>query len=89
MSVPPQPQLCDRLDTHSGQENGMAVYLVDTARNKIGELMGRDGSRYLLRPVGGGREWACDPGDARAATLAEKLSAGVRAANQRSGERLR
>ncbi|MFE5833597.1 hypothetical protein ACFQ67_20450 [Streptomyces sp. NPDC056488] len=34
--------------------------------------------------MGGGREWQADPADLRPATPAERLSAGVRAANDRT-----
>lgn len=60
------------------------TYLVDTRSSKIGQVMGRDGSHLLLRPVGGGREWTCPPGATRDPTAAEKLHAGVKAANARS-----
>ncbi|MFG3271175.1 DUF7848 domain-containing protein [Streptomyces luteogriseus] len=42
----------------------------------------------MLRPVGGGREWQADPARIRKATLDERLSAGVRALNDRSREGL-
>jgi hypothetical protein len=37
-----------------------------------------------VRPVGGGREWQADPAALRLATDQERLSAGVRAANDRA-----
>ncbi|WP_031507999.1 hypothetical protein [Streptomyces megasporus] len=67
----------------------MATYLMDTRRNQIGELMGKSGGRYFLRPPGGGREWECLPENTRLPTPEEQLSAGVRAANRHSGERYR
>ena len=65
----------------------MATYLMDTTRNQIGELMGKSGGRYLLRPPGGGREWECLPENTRLPTPEEQLRAGVRAANRHSQER--
>ncbi|MEU8620206.1 hypothetical protein [Streptomyces sp. NPDC048623] len=38
----------------------------------------------MLRPIGGGREWQADPAYIRLATLDERLSAGVRAVNERA-----
>lgn len=38
----------------------------------------------MLRPVGGGREWQADPEHLRPATPEERLSAGVKAANDRA-----
>ncbi|CAL9557434.1 hypothetical protein ACLIYM_28240 [Streptomyces fenghuangensis] len=67
----------------------MATYLVDTTRDRIGELMGRSGGRYFLRPPGGGREWECLPENTRLPTPEEQLSAGVRAANRHSEQRCR
>jgi hypothetical protein len=42
--------------------------MVDNARSIIGEFRGTVGSRYSLRPIGGGREWDVDPKWARPAT---------------------
>ncbi|MFI8529046.1 hypothetical protein ACIGMX_02165 [Streptomyces aquilus] len=55
----------------------------DEATRKVGRVMGREGSRYQLRPPGGGREWDAY-GPLRPATAAEKLSAGVALTNARS-----
>ncbi|MFD0367914.1 hypothetical protein [Streptomyces sp. NPDC127114] len=38
----------------------------------------------MLRPLGGGREWQADPAHLRPATQDERLSAGVRAVNERA-----
>lgn len=56
----------------------------DTRLKKFGKVMGFVGPYVQLRPVGGGREWDADPGELRAATPAEGLSAGVAVANARS-----
>ncbi len=42
------------------------------------------GPYAMLRPVGGGREWEANPALIRPATPAERLSAGVKAANLRA-----
>ncbi|MEV6500703.1 hypothetical protein [Streptomyces prunicolor] len=62
-------------------EPGTLLY--DPATNTVGEYQDKAGPYALLRPVGGGREWQADPGSLRPATDAERLSAGVRAANYR------
>ncbi|MFB8773740.1 DUF7848 domain-containing protein [Streptomyces broussonetiae] len=63
-------------------KRGTLVY--DPQTRKVGEYQARLGPYALLRPVGGGREWEADPARIRAATPEERLSAGVRAANERS-----
>ncbi|MBC7271459.1 MAG: hypothetical protein H5T76_22585 [Streptomyces sp.] len=63
-------------------KRGTLVY--DPQTRKVGEFQARLGPYALLRPVGGGREWEADPARIRAATPEERLSAGVRAANERS-----
>lgn len=47
-------------------------------------VMGHVGPYVQLRPLGGGREWDCDPGVVRRATPAERLSAATAYANARS-----
>ncbi|MGW0496767.1 DUF7848 domain-containing protein [Streptomyces sp. NPDC003007] len=65
-------------------EPGTLVY--DPQTHKVGEYQDRTGPYVVLRPVGGGREWQADPARIRPATLDERLSAGVRAVNDRSRE---
>ncbi|MFJ8593243.1 hypothetical protein [Streptomyces sp. NPDC093598] len=65
-------------------EPGTLVY--DPRTRKVGEYQDRTGPYVMLRPVGGGREWQADPARIREATPEERLSAGVRAANDRSRE---
>ncbi|MFJ4283001.1 hypothetical protein [Streptomyces massasporeus] len=67
-------------------EPGTLVY--DPHTRKVGEYQDRTGPYVMLRPVGGGREWQADPASIREATLDERLSAGVRALNDRSREGL-
>ncbi|MGW6543737.1 DUF7848 domain-containing protein [Streptomyces massasporeus] len=67
-------------------EPGTLVY--DPQTNRVGEYRDRTGPYVMLRPVGGGREWQADPARIREATLDERLSAGVRALNDRSRDGL-
>ncbi|MFH8415136.1 DUF7848 domain-containing protein [Streptomyces collinus] len=67
-------------------EPGTLVY--DPQTCKVGEYQDRTGPYVMLRPVGGGREWQADPARIREATPEERLSAGVRALNDRSREGL-
>ncbi|MEW1904211.1 hypothetical protein [Streptomyces sp. NPDC086147] len=69
------------MESH-GPERGALVY--DQVARVVGEFRGKAGPYAMLRPVGGGREWQADPADLRPATPAERLSAGVRAANDRA-----
>ncbi len=62
-------------------ETGDLVY--DEAARRVGRVMDRFGTRWLLRPPGGGLEWDTR-GPVRPATAAERLSAGVALANARS-----
>lgn len=67
-------------------ERGALVY--DPVRRKVGEYQDRAGPYAMLRPVGGGREWEAGPEQIRPATQAERLSAGVSAANARTARGL-
>ncbi|MFJ8003099.1 hypothetical protein [Streptomyces fagopyri] len=59
-------------------------YAVDGDTGRVGMVMGHVGPYVQLRPLGGGREWDCDPGAVRRATPAERLSAATAYANARS-----
>jgi len=59
-------------------------YAVDTCTGKVGMVMGYEGPYVQLRPLGGGKEWDCEPGTVRRATAAERLSAATAYANARS-----
>jgi hypothetical protein len=63
-------------------ERGALVY--DRESGKVGEFQGMGGPYFMLRPVGGGREWQADPRLTREPTRDERLSAGIKAANSRS-----
>lgn len=61
-------------------EPGTVLY--DRERESIGIYQSASGPYVLLRPVGGGCEWEAARGNVRLATPGERLSAGVRAANE-------
>ncbi|MEV0639599.1 hypothetical protein AB0I77_32630 [Streptomyces sp. NPDC050619] len=67
-------------------EPGTIVY--DPQTRKVGEYRDKAGPYAMLRPIGGGREWQADPAVIRAATQQERLSAGVKALNDRFREGL-
>lgn len=67
-------------------ERGELVY--DPVTRRVGEYQDKAGPYAMLRPVGGGREWEADPDRIRPATDSERLSAGVKAANERTGRGL-
>ncbi len=58
--------------------------VLDTVRNRVGEVMATVGGRLLLRPPGGGREWEAAPSHVRPATSGEALRSKVAEANERS-----
>ncbi|GAA2934333.1 hypothetical protein GCM10020221_32560 [Streptomyces thioluteus] len=60
-------------------------YVVDIARDKVGQVMSCDRSRLRLRPVRGGLAWGSELSNIRQATTDEVLSAKVKAANAESG----
>ncbi|WP_425444517.1 hypothetical protein [Streptomyces alboverticillatus] len=47
------------------------AFVVDTRRDKVGQVMGHEGPRLQLRPPRGGREWEAAPEDVRPVTRAE------------------
>ncbi|GAA2725934.1 MULTISPECIES: hypothetical protein [Streptomyces] len=58
--------------------------VLDTARNRIGEVMRAAGERVLLRAPGTGREWEALSPALCPATLADELRSKVAEANARS-----
>ncbi|MFJ4687532.1 hypothetical protein ACIQNG_19430 [Streptomyces sp. NPDC091377] len=70
----------------SAPERGELMY--DPATRKVGEYQDKAGPYAMLRPVGGGCEWEADPAQIRPASPAERLSAGVKAANVRAEQGL-
>ncbi|MDX3750755.1 hypothetical protein [Streptomyces sp. AK08-02] len=64
-------------------EPGTLVH--DPETDRVGAYQAVVGPYAMLRPVGGGREWQAAPASLRVATPEQRLSAGVRAANERAG----
>ncbi|GAA3395837.1 MULTISPECIES: hypothetical protein [Streptomyces] len=62
----------------------IGAYVVDIRTGKVGTVMGHEGPYLQVRPIGGGREWDCEPDGVRVATAAERLSAATAHANARS-----
>lgn len=62
----------------------IGAYAFDTKTGRVGVVMGHEGPYVQLRPIGGGREWDCEPGSVRTATQAERLRAATAYANARS-----
>lgn len=56
----------------------------DTARDRVGRVMGHEGPYIQLRPLAGGREWDAAPDHIRVLTSHELLSALLAVANARS-----
>ncbi|MCX4550096.1 hypothetical protein OG204_16150 [Streptomyces sp. NBC_01387] len=59
-------------------------YVMDTRREKVGEVIGRDGAFVRLRPPAGGPEWICPAAFLRVTTAREQLVARNALANARS-----
>ncbi|MEV5358207.1 hypothetical protein [Streptomyces sp. NPDC052693] len=66
---------------------GIGELAKDTARGRIGVVMGELGGRVHLRPIGGGKEWEAVPETVKAPSTREELSArlAVRNSNSRYG----
>ncbi|MEU8971813.1 hypothetical protein AB0D11_21510 [Streptomyces monashensis] len=60
------------------------AYGVDLRNGRIGEVMGRVGGYVQLRPIGGGREWDCPPGEMGEAAPDAVLRERVRRLNRES-----
>nr|WP_223291153.1 hypothetical protein [Streptomyces avicenniae] len=56
----------------------------DTARDRVGVVMGQVGPCVQLRPLGGGREWDAEPDRVRVIDPGEVLSARLAVVNARS-----
>ncbi len=57
------------------EEEPDGTLVMDTGRDQLGYVMGREGPYVQLRPVAGGREWDADPAHVRRATDEERLRA--------------
>ncbi|MEU5888378.1 hypothetical protein ABZ835_16285 [Streptomyces sp. NPDC047461] len=54
---------------------GIGELAKDSARNRIGVVMGEVGGRVQIRPINGGTEWDAMPDNVVALTAREELSA--------------
>ncbi|MDH6435353.1 hypothetical protein M2158_003830 [Streptomyces sp. SAI-144] len=64
-----------------GERPPVGSYVVDERDGRVGEVMGHLGGKVQLRPLGGGREWDCEPGATRPAPQSDVLRARVRKVN--------
>ncbi|MET9786058.1 hypothetical protein [Streptomyces canus] len=64
-----------------GERPPVGSYVVDERDGRVGEVMAHLGGRVQLRPLGGGREWDCEPGSTRPAPQGDVLRARVRKVN--------
>jgi hypothetical protein len=65
------------------------TYAVDHRDGSVGEVMGCEGGLVQLRPIGGGREWDCPPGELGRAPTMEVLRERVRELNRQAQTRPR
>ncbi|MFH9421233.1 hypothetical protein [Streptomyces sp. NPDC017529] len=61
-----------RTTSHRTRTPVVGVLVKDTATSRTGEYRDVAGGRWLLRPVGGGREWEAAPENVRPASLDEQ-----------------
>ncbi|WP_112466287.1 hypothetical protein [Streptomyces triticisoli] len=66
---------------------GIGELAKDSARGRIGVVMGEVGGRVQIRPVGGGTEWDAMPDNVVALSAREELSArlAIKNGNSRDG----
>lgn len=71
------------MDGHGERSGpGIGELAKDSARDKIGVLMGRVGGRVQIRPVAGGREWETEPDNVEYPTAHEEMRARNSARNR-------
>ncbi|WP_406436483.1 hypothetical protein OHB14_62275 [Streptomyces sp. NBC_01613] len=66
---------------------GIGELAKDSARDRIGVVMGEVGGRVQMRPIGGGTEWDAKPDNVVAPSPREELSArlAIKNGNSRDG----
>ncbi|MGW4492618.1 hypothetical protein [Streptomyces sp. NPDC004376] len=66
---------------------GIGELAKDSAKGRIGVVMGEVGGRVQIRPVGGGTEWDAMPDNVVAPSAREELSArlAIKNGNSRNG----
>ncbi|GEC08757.1 hypothetical protein SSP24_64120 [Streptomyces spinoverrucosus] len=67
---------------------GIGELAKDSARGRIGVVMGEVGGRVQIRPIGGGMEWDARPDNVVALNAREELSARLAVKNGNSRDRL-
>ncbi|MFB7110110.1 hypothetical protein [Streptomyces sp. NPDC056291] len=67
---------------------GIRELAKDSARGRIGVVMGEVGGRVQIRPIGGGTEWDAMPDNVVALSAREELSARLAIKNGNSREGL-
>ncbi|MDO0913561.1 hypothetical protein QQM39_22755 [Streptomyces sp. DT2A-34] len=63
---------------------GIGALAKDSARDRIGVVMGEVGGRVQIRPIGGGTEWDAMPDNVVTPTAREELSARLAIGNRNS-----
>ncbi|MFG2963730.1 MULTISPECIES: hypothetical protein [unclassified Streptomyces] len=63
---------------------GIGELAKDSARDRIGVVMGEVGGRVQIRPIGGGPEWDAMPDDVVAPSSREELTARLAVKNRNS-----
>ncbi|WP_432162863.1 hypothetical protein [Streptomyces tendae] len=76
-----------RMASNQQTRPGIGDLAKDTARGRIGVVMGEVGGHVQISPVGGGIEWDAMPDNVVAPTAREELSArlAIRNGNSRDG----
>ncbi|WP_432198626.1 hypothetical protein [Streptomyces sp. bgisy027] len=66
---------------------GIGELAKDTAKGRVGVVMGKLGGRVQIRPIGGGKEWDAMPDNVEPPSAREELSArlAIRNGNSRDG----
>ncbi|MFD6654479.1 hypothetical protein ACFWEB_04875 [Streptomyces parvus] len=76
-----------RMASNQQPRPGIGELAKDTARGRIGVVMGEVGGRVQMRPIRGGAEWDALPDNVVTPSAREELSArlAIRNANSRAG----
>lgn len=76
-----------RMASNQQARPGIGELAKDTARGRIGVVMGKVGGRVQIRPIGGGTEWDAIPDNVEPPSAREELSArlAIKNGNSRDG----
>ena len=72
------------MSTPRDHEPAVGTVVRDEQRSRVGEFRGVQSGRFMLRPIGGGREWEARPDEVRPVPADEALRLRVAAANRYS-----